>query len=196
MPLGRGAGRRLEYLKGADRRHAWGDHGCRLSGDFGYSSIRRRFLCSGCSGMFLDLFLINSSYTVFPQAYQRLCEWRHGVGSAAIALFTSFFASKANDAIEQTAEELLDKFTFLYADFDNTDPDKAFHSVFVTRLLATTHLRSIRGHINVPALGTDALATSGGRGIIGLCGAAVFIYVLTLHFDLPRLVSSSSALFV
>lgn len=120
------------------------------------------------------------SSTDFPftylQAYQRLCEWRHGVGSAAIALFTSFFAGKADDEIEQTAQQLLDKLAFLYEDFDHTQKDKAFRSVFITRLLATTHLHNIKGHVDVPALDTDALATSGAKGIIGLCGAAVFIY--------------------
>ena len=123
---------------------------------------------------YVSCFFFYNKLFIHFQAYQQLCEWRHGIGSAAIALFTSFFTSKVTDAIEQTAEELLNKFMFLYADFDNTDPDKAFRSIFITRLLTTTHLHSTRGHINIPTLGTGALATSGGKGIIGLCGAAVF----------------------
>ncbi|KAF8119365.1 hypothetical protein EV363DRAFT_1411022 [Boletus edulis] len=114
-------------------------------------------------------------------AYQRLCEWRHGVGSAAIALFTSFFAGKADDEIEQTAQQLLDKLAFLYEDFDHTQKDKAFRSVFITRLLATTHLHNIKGHVDVPALDTDALVTSGAKGIIGLCGAALERALRLIH---------------
>ncbi|KIJ10195.1 hypothetical protein PAXINDRAFT_16764 [Paxillus involutus ATCC 200175] len=42
---------------------------------------------------------LNASSAPVTVAYQCLCEWRHGVGSAAIALFTSFFAGSSEDDI-------------------------------------------------------------------------------------------------
>ncbi|KIK74736.1 hypothetical protein PAXRUDRAFT_174838 [Paxillus rubicundulus Ve08.2h10] len=76
---------------------------------------------------------------------------------------------------------LLMKLTFLYEDFNHSDPNKAFRSTFIIRLLATTHLHCIRGHVHVPTLNTQALAASGGRGIIGLCGAALNHTLHLLH---------------
>ncbi|KAF8833862.1 hypothetical protein BDN67DRAFT_1017110, partial [Paxillus ammoniavirescens] len=114
-------------------------------------------------------------------AYQCLCKWRHRVGSAAIALFTSFFAGSSDDDIQVTTSLLLMKLAFLYEDFDHSDPNKAFHSTFIIRLLATTHLHCIRGHAHIPALNTQALAANGGWGIIGLCGAALNCALRLLH---------------
>jgi len=124
--------------------------------------------------MFWVSYFYNIPADINLQAYQRLCEWRHGIGSAALALFTSFFAGMADDAIEHTAQQLLEKFTFLYEDFNITEPDKAFRSDFITQLLATTHLCSIKGHVDVPIFGTDV------KGIIGICGAAVPNFILIL----------------
>ncbi|KAF8833663.1 hypothetical protein BDN67DRAFT_985877, partial [Paxillus ammoniavirescens] len=114
-------------------------------------------------------------------AYQRLCEWCHGVGSAAIALFTSFFAGSSLDDVKTTTDLLLDHLSFLYEDLDSSCPEKAFRSQFVVQLLATTHLPTIRGFIHIPALDTISLTRSGVKGITGLCCAAVAFHFFFFH---------------
>ncbi|KIK82058.1 hypothetical protein PAXRUDRAFT_154651, partial [Paxillus rubicundulus Ve08.2h10] len=102
-----------------------------------------------------------------------LCEWRHGVSSAAIALFTSFFAGSSLDDVKTTTDLLLDCLSFLYENLESSCPKKAFCSQFVVQLLATTHLPMIRGFIHVPALDTISLTCSGVKGIVGLCCAVL-----------------------
>lgn len=107
------------------------------------------------------------------QASQRLCDWRHGFASAAVAQLTAFFLTPRDPTPQATAQLLLDRLKFLYLDLDQDDPDKAFCSVFVQQLLLTSHLNAIKGHMEVPALDTSTLVNHGVAGALGLCSAAV-----------------------
>ncbi|KAF8834004.1 hypothetical protein BDN67DRAFT_985639 [Paxillus ammoniavirescens] len=116
---------------------------------------------------------LNTQSKLVSIAYQQLCEWRHGVGSAAIALFTTFFADSSPDEAKTASSSLLEHLIFLYEDLDNTNPKKAFCSELMVQLPATTYLPAIKGFVQVPELDTVGLAHSGVKGIIGLCGAAL-----------------------
>ncbi|KIK80364.1 hypothetical protein PAXRUDRAFT_28186 [Paxillus rubicundulus Ve08.2h10] len=105
--------------------------------------------------------------------YQCLCEWHHRVGSAAIALFITFFVESSPDEAKLSSCSLLDHLMFLYEDLDNTDPDKAFRSQLMVQLLAATHLPAIKGFVHIPELNTARFSQSSVKGIIGLCSAVI-----------------------
>ncbi|KAF8119396.1 hypothetical protein EV363DRAFT_1103259, partial [Boletus edulis] len=74
-------------------------------------------------------------------AYQRLCDWRHNVGSTAMAIIMSFLqCADTDDEIRDMADMLLDDFSFLYEDLDASSPKKAFRSNFLLQLLNAAHL--------------------------------------------------------
>ncbi|KAI6159026.1 hypothetical protein EDD17DRAFT_1762951 [Pisolithus thermaeus] len=120
--------------------------------------------------------LKNVSSTILPNspmASQRLCDWRHGFASAAVAQLAAFFLNPHDPSPKVTAQVLLDHFTFLYEDLDATSPEKAFRSVFVQQLLLGSHLSATKGFVQVSALDTSSLAKHGIVGALGLCGAAL-----------------------
>ncbi|KAI6156936.1 hypothetical protein BKA82DRAFT_25941 [Pisolithus tinctorius] len=104
---------------------------------------------------------------------QRLCDWRHGFASTAVAQLIAFFLNPQDPSPADTAKVLLDHFTFLYEDLDMTVPEKAFHSVFVQQLLLSSHLTTTKGYVQVPTLDTSSLAKHGVVGALGLCAAAL-----------------------
>ncbi|KAI5997455.1 hypothetical protein EDD15DRAFT_2528599 [Pisolithus albus] len=123
--------------------------------------------------------LKNTTNSILPNlpmvsvASQRLCDWRHGFASAAVAQVSAFFLKPLDLSPKSTAQLLLDQFTFLYEDLDVTVPDKAFRSVFVQQLLLGSHLSATKGYIQVPSLETSSLAKHGVVGALGLCSAAL-----------------------
>ncbi|KAG6377254.1 hypothetical protein JVT61DRAFT_1315 [Boletus reticuloceps] len=106
-------------------------------------------------------------------AYQHLCNWRHGVGSAGLALCTSFFMSSSKEQITEEVAEFLKDNSYLYEDLASHESQKAFHGNFIINLLATTYLSNVKGHVHVEELDTHALAFCGIKGILGLCCAAI-----------------------
>ncbi|KAF8546436.1 hypothetical protein OG21DRAFT_1491207 [Imleria badia] len=96
--------------------------------------------------------------TCVGAAYQHLCNWRHGVGSVALALCTSFFMDSQQETIATEAGELLENNSFLYEDLDSNDSLKAFHSNFIIHLLATTYIPAIKGFVHEDGLNTYELA--------------------------------------
>ncbi|KAF8553042.1 hypothetical protein OG21DRAFT_1510681 [Imleria badia] len=125
-----------------------------------------------------------STHKCVGAAYQHLCNWRHGVGSAALALCTSFFIDSQQETIAAEAGELLENNSFLYKDLDSNDSLKAFHSNFIIHLLATTYIPAIKGFVHEDGLDTYELAHSGLKGVLGLCGAAVFFSFFRMHCSL------------
>lgn len=123
--------------------------------------------------------LKNVSSTILPNspmvavASQRLCDWRHGFASTAVAQLGAFFLNPHDPLPKATAQVLLDHFTFLYEDLDATLPEKAFHSVFVQQLLLGSHLSATKGFVQVSTLDTSSLAKHGVVGALGLCSAAL-----------------------
>ena len=116
----------------------------------------------------IDLDVITSRHT---NAY--ICDWRHNIGSTAIAIMISFLTSADNQQeVKDMADILLESFSFLYEDLNTSDAKKAFCSTFILQLLSTTHLQAINGAVEfVPGL--SPLETF--SGVIGLCDAAVKI---------------------
>ncbi|KAG6369309.1 hypothetical protein JVT61DRAFT_15491, partial [Boletus reticuloceps] len=104
-------------------------------------------------------------------AYQRLCDWRHSVGSAALSMWASFFSELDSASITEEAKWLLDQHRYLYLDLDYSDAAKVFKSYFVVRLLTSTYLPQIKGWIDVPPLNCPVLHHSGIKGTLGLCGS-------------------------
>ena len=86
----------------------------------------------------------------------------------------SFFAHSTEKKIAQDVGELLLENSFIYEDLDWKDGQKAFHADFIIRLLATTYIPAIKGHVHVEGLDTHALKFCGIKGILGLSCAAVF----------------------
>ncbi|KAF8424795.1 hypothetical protein L210DRAFT_879295, partial [Boletus edulis BED1] len=108
-------------------------------------------------------------------AYQRLCDWRHNVGSTAMAIIMSFLqCADTDDEIRDMADMLLDDFSFLYEDLDASSPKKAFRSNFLLQLLNAAHLQCVNGAI-AKSFVTNVLSPplQNYSGIIGLCGAAL-----------------------
>ncbi|KAF8551141.1 hypothetical protein OG21DRAFT_1499313 [Imleria badia] len=105
-------------------------------------------------------------------AYQRLCDWRHNIGSTAVAIIISFMQCADNDReIRDMADMLLDNLSFLYEDLDASSPKKAFRSNFLLQLLNAAHLQCVEGAMK--SVVANALSLHGYCGIIGLCGAAL-----------------------
>ncbi|KIK17696.1 hypothetical protein PISMIDRAFT_14942 [Pisolithus microcarpus 441] len=122
--------------------------------------------------------LKNISSTILPNspmvaASQRLCDWRHGFASTAVAQLGAFFLNPHDPSPKATAQVLLDHFMFLYEDLDATLPEKAFHSVFMQQLLLGSHLSATKGFVQVSALDTSSLAKHGVVGALSLCGAVL-----------------------
>ncbi|KAG6373295.1 hypothetical protein JVT61DRAFT_6433 [Boletus reticuloceps] len=107
-------------------------------------------------------------------AYQHLCNWRHGVGSAGLALCTSFFMSSSKEQITEEVAEFLNDNSYLYEDLTLHESQKAFHGDFIINLLVMTYLPNVKGHVHVKELNTHALVFYSIKGILGLCCAAVF----------------------
>ena len=70
------------------------------------------------------------------QAYQYVCNCHHSIGSAALALFSSFFMKTEVMKFIKQAQLMLNKNTFLYKKFDIKDSEKVFYFTFITSLLA------------------------------------------------------------
>ncbi|KAF8546418.1 hypothetical protein OG21DRAFT_1501980 [Imleria badia] len=108
-------------------------------------------------------------------AYQRLCDWRHNVGSTAMAIIMSFLqCADTDDEIRDMADMLLDDFSFLYKDLDASSLKKAFQSNFLLQLLNAAHLQCVNGAI-AKSFVTNVLSPplQNYSGIISLCGAAL-----------------------
>lgn len=109
------------------------------------------------------------------KAYQRLCDWRHNVGSTAIALIMSLLqCADSNQEVTEMANMLLENFSFLYESLDTRKSEGAFRSQFMLQLLNMTHLQSTNSAMQ-NAAGPSPFDYC---GIIGLCGAAVRVFAL------------------
>ena len=100
-----------------------------------------------------------------------MCDWRHNIGSTAIAVIMSLLQSAARDEFKTMAEILLEDCSFLYDNLDASSPRKAFQSNLVHQLLSSAHLHYVDGAM----LRVHGLCPSlyNYCGVIGLCGAAV-----------------------
>ncbi|KAG6369528.1 hypothetical protein JVT61DRAFT_14277, partial [Boletus reticuloceps] len=104
-------------------------------------------------------------------AYQRVCDWRHNIGSTAVSIVINFLQCADSDhEVRDMADMLLEDFSFLYEDLDASCAKKAFRSTFLLQLLNTAHLQSIDGAIKsyIGNILSPPLHTY--CGIIGLCG--------------------------
>ncbi|KAG8220823.1 hypothetical protein J3R82DRAFT_2313 [Butyriboletus roseoflavus] len=83
------------------------------------------------------------------------------------------FHGHLQNAIINKVTELLKNNSFHYEDLNTGEPKKAFHSDFIVHLFTTTYIPSIKGHAHVDGIKTIKLASSGIKGILGLCSAAI-----------------------
>ncbi|KIK40196.1 hypothetical protein CY34DRAFT_13858 [Suillus luteus UH-Slu-Lm8-n1] len=124
---------------------------------------------------------------------QRLCTWRSNFGSTAIALIANFLASlreseedededdedKKENAdgrekfMTEMAASLLEGYAFLFADPDTCKASEIYRSVFMLQMIATTHLNTVTGFIDVPELDTQALSSTRMECVIGACAVAL-----------------------
>ena len=139
------------------------------------------------------------------QAYQQLCDLRHGMGLAVLSMWASFFGDGNTASITKEANQLLDWprylysnstttleadqllkwYRYLYSDLDYSNAGKVFKSCFIVHLLASTYIPQIKGWIHVHLLNCPMLHHSGLKGNLGLCGAAVWAFscYLTMSFS-------------
>ncbi|KIO14671.1 hypothetical protein M404DRAFT_118971, partial [Pisolithus tinctorius Marx 270] len=132
---------------------------------------------------FLDLSAICPGTPIFSLATRRLTVWRSNFGSTTIAIIAHFLAAgPSNDidaesmdlpAIQETCNDLLERFSFLYQDLDHQNPANTFCSQFILQLLAHTHLRSCIRCPDILALRTDTLKVFGVQGALVLSCAAL-----------------------
>ena len=90
--------------------------------------------------------------------------------------------SELEQKMEEEIAEFLEHNSFIYEDLASNNPQKAFHSKFIIHLLATTYFPNIKCHVHVEGLATHALVFCGIKGVLGLCGAAVFFFLPNLLF--------------
>lgn len=122
-----------------------------------------------------------------------MCTWRSNFGSTAIALIANFLASlreseedededdedKKENAdgrekfMTEMAASLLEGYAFLFADPDTCKASEIYRSVFMLQMIATTHLNTVTGFIDVPELDTQALSSTRMECVIGACAVAV-----------------------
>ncbi|KIK80210.1 hypothetical protein PAXRUDRAFT_159252, partial [Paxillus rubicundulus Ve08.2h10] len=98
-----------------------------------------------------------------------------GFGSAALAMLISFFADFGCDNdIPAVATHLLENYGFLQDNPDDPSPACLFQSVFLIKLLVSTHLSDIIGFVKVPGWKTRELAFGkDAAGIIAIASAVV-----------------------
>ena len=66
---------------------------------------------------------------MLDQAYQRLCDWRHNIGSTALMIIMSLLQCASSEwEIQDMADKLLESFSFLYQDLNADSPNKVFCS--------------------------------------------------------------------
>ena len=101
-----------------------------------------------------------------------MCDWRHNIGSTAIAVIMSLLqCASGDDEVKEMANLLLEDSSFLYDDLNSSSSKKAFRSNIIRQLLNSAHLQHVAGvmsqvHAICPALFNFC-------GVIALCGAAV-----------------------
>lgn len=106
------------------------------------------------------------------KANQRLCDWRHNIGSTALTIIMTFLQCADSDVeARDMADMLLESFAFLYQDLDASKPQNAFRSQFMLQLLNMAHLQYVNGAMKSPIPVVPPLCSY--CGVIGLCGAAV-----------------------
>jgi hypothetical protein len=129
-------------------------------------------------------------------ATQRLCMWRNNFGSTAIALVSNFLSSvnenidddeqADNDSIDvdtdsdaqekimvHMARTLLKDYAFLFADPDTCQTSEIYRSIFMLQMIATVHLNTFIGFVDVPELNTSALPSMQMEGVIAACAVAL-----------------------
>ncbi|KAI6004447.1 hypothetical protein F5J12DRAFT_783420 [Pisolithus orientalis] len=112
-----------------------------------------------------------------------LMVWCSNFGSTAITIIAHFLVAgpinnidaKSMDlpAIQETCNDLLERFSFLCQDLDHQNPTNTFHSQFILQLLAHTHLQSCVGCPDIPALRMDTLKAFGVQGALALSCAVL-----------------------
>lgn len=114
------------------------------------------------------------------KANQCLCDWRHNIGSTALAIIMTFLQCASNDReARDMADMLLESCAFLYKDLDTSNPNKAFRCQFMLQLLNMAHLQYISGALRSEIPVSPPLHQY--YGVIGLCGAAVCLIYITEH---------------
>lgn len=130
------------------------------------------------------------------QAYQQLCDWWHGMGSAALSMWASFFGKETAASIAKEANQLLDWHRYLtgvpslpqtLTNYWNstgiftqtwTTATQEKHSSPVSSCICwpqPMYLPHIEKWIHVPLLYCSMLYCTGFKGILELCGAVVCV---------------------
>jgi hypothetical protein len=73
----------------------------------------------------------------------------------------------------EMAASLLEGYAFLFADPDTCKASEIYRSIFMLQMIATTHLNTVTGFIDVPELDTRALSSTRMECVIGACAVAV-----------------------
>ncbi|KIK80414.1 hypothetical protein PAXRUDRAFT_158774 [Paxillus rubicundulus Ve08.2h10] len=119
--------------------------------------------------------------SVHVVALQCIAEWCSGFSSAALAILISFFADFGCDNdIPAVATHLLKNYGFLQDDPDDPSPDCLFQSVFLIKLLASTHLSDIIGFVEVPGWKTRELVF--GKDAAGVIAIASTVLECGVQF--------------
>jgi hypothetical protein len=129
--------------------------------------------------------------------------WQNNFGSTAIALVSNFLSSvnenidddeqadnnsidvdTDSDAQEKImvhmARTLLKDYAFLFADPDTCQTSEIYRSIFMLQMIATVHLNTFIGFVDVPELNTSALPSMQMEGVIAACAVAVLSPILKL----------------
>ncbi|KAG2111381.1 hypothetical protein BD769DRAFT_1674374 [Suillus cothurnatus] len=129
-------------------------------------------------------------------ATQRLCMWWNNFGSTAIALVSNVLSSvnenidndeqADNDSIDvdtdsdaqekimvHMAHTLLKDYAFLFADPNTCQTSEIYRSIFMLQMIATVHLNTFIGFVDMPELNTSALPSMQMEGVISACAVAL-----------------------
>ncbi|KAG2051937.1 hypothetical protein BDR06DRAFT_1009871 [Suillus hirtellus] len=138
---------------------------------------------------------------IMGMAIQHLCMWQNNFGSTVIVLVSNFLSSmnENNDndkqvdndsinvdadsdaqeeAIVHVASSLLKDYTFLFADPNTCQTSEIYCSIFMLQMIATVHLNTFIGFVNMPALNTSTLPSMQMEGVIAACTVAVLSLVM------------------
>jgi hypothetical protein len=129
--------------------------------------------------------------------------WQNNFGSTAIALISNYLSSMNenidndeqadddsidvdtdSDAQEKImvhmAHTLLKDYTFLFADSNTCQTPEIHCSIFMLQMIATVHLNTFIGFVDMPELNTSALPSMQMEGVIATCAVAVLSPILKL----------------